>query len=122
MARGLFGEAAVPLQKAARLNPESAKDQFNAGAVLVKLEQPDAARPYFERALQLRVDYVAALTGLAELLATHPDPQKRDAARASELVSQAIATAEQNGQVELAQKIRQQAQQWSDQNKSLSCS
>jgi tetratricopeptide (TPR) repeat protein len=67
----------------------SAELHFQLGDVALAKGDPAAAAREYETALELRPDHFAANNNLAWLLATHPDPARRDSARAVALAERA---------------------------------
>ncbi len=87
---GMEGDGidALPyFRKAIAAKPDYAPAHANLGMVLSRKGYLDAARMHLERGLQHNVHVVREL---AWLLATHPDPSKRDPRRALELAAHAV--------------------------------
>ena len=79
-------------REALQFNPDSAIIYNNLGWELKGINEPDDAVVSFRKALNLNPGLVPALVGISQILATHPDPRKRQpdtaitfAARAAEL-------------------------------------
>jgi tetratricopeptide (TPR) repeat protein len=86
---GDAGAAHRNLLEAIRLAPADAKFQYHMGLVLGAQGKLDEAIDRFRAALRLQPDWPGALTTLAWLFATHPDPRYRNGAEAVKLASRA---------------------------------
>jgi tetratricopeptide (TPR) repeat protein len=85
-------EAIKCYREALQFNPDSAITYSNLGWELKRINELDDAAACFRKALRLEPDLVPVLVGMAQILATHPEPGRRDtksavgfAARAAEL-------------------------------------
>jgi Flp pilus assembly protein TadD len=88
-----FRGAAEEYSEAVRLQPENFEANFNLALALTKLGRTAGAIQYYNAALALKPETVPALQKLAWLLATDPDPQLRDAAKAVQLATRATQLA-----------------------------
>ncbi|MGC1323597.1 MAG: tetratricopeptide repeat protein [Candidatus Udaeobacter sp.] len=87
--KGRTDEAIVEYQKALQMHPESADSHANLGiAWLTKGRVRDAMAEY-TKALQISPENLAALSNLAWLLATSPDPTLRNGSEAVRLAERA---------------------------------
>ncbi len=104
-AQGRLDEAARCYRRALRLMPDQARwlkgEQHlaatannNLGVLLVEQGKFDLAMEHYEQALRLEPDMAESLFGIAWLLATHPDPERRDASKAVELAERAMGLTE----------------------------
>jgi tetratricopeptide (TPR) repeat protein len=75
--QGKSQEAIKCYREAIQFNPNSAITCSNLGWELKNIKEPDEALVYFRKAQNLNPKMVSALVGMAQILATHPDPQKR---------------------------------------------
>jgi tetratricopeptide (TPR) repeat protein len=66
----------------------------NIAYALLGQGRMDEAAGYFRKALELRPFWPPALAGMGRILATHPDPEKRDPKRAINLAEQAAKITE----------------------------
>ncbi|HSF16421.1 MAG TPA: tetratricopeptide repeat protein [Vicinamibacteria bacterium] len=87
--QGDFEEARTHFQRALELKPAYPEARRNLGLALQRLGRLEAARTQFELALQASPDWPAAQSALARILATHPDPDRRDPQRAVRLADRA---------------------------------
>lgn len=103
--QGRLDEAARCYRQALRLLPDQTlwlkRDQelaaiakSNLGLLLVAQGKLDLAMEHYEEALNLEPDMVNPLFGIAWILATHPDPERRDASKAVELAERAMGLTE----------------------------
>jgi Flp pilus assembly protein TadD len=88
-----FPGAAAEYSETLRLQPDNLEANFNLAFVLAKLGRAVEAVQYYHVVLRLKPQSVLALQQLAWLLATHPDPQIRDATEAIQLATQATQLA-----------------------------
>lgn len=85
---------------AVRIKPDYAEPHNNLGYTLMSQGRFDEASVHFRQALQARPGWELPLNGLAQILATHYDPQVRDANEAIALAEQAAeATKYQNATI-----------------------
>ena len=88
--KGRYWDAAVEAyMAAARLNPNDLPTQLNLASVLPRAGRNKEAIAHFERALELEPNSIEGLNNLAWLLATSPDSQVGDGARAVSLAERA---------------------------------
>ena len=71
-------EAIKCYREALQFNPNSAITYSNLGWELKGIKQFDDAAVCFGKALRLNPEMVSVLVGMAQILATHPDPQRRE--------------------------------------------
>ncbi len=97
--QGRLDEAVVYYRRTVQAKPDFAKAHFNLAMVLKLQGRLDEALMHYRKAIGLKPDYVAALNETARILATHPDPARRDgkqavilAERASELTGRGDVT------------------------------
>ncbi len=81
-------EALMQFEAAFRLRPD-AQSHYDLGLALTLQGKDMAAASHYETAIQMKPDWPEALNDLAWLLATTPDAQLRNGARAVELAQQA---------------------------------
>jgi tetratricopeptide (TPR) repeat protein len=81
--------AQAQVEALAARDPDAAQRQFRAGYERLRAGDGAGARLAFELALALDGDLVPALDGLAWILATDPDPARRDAEQAVALAERA---------------------------------
>jgi spermidine synthase len=87
---------AIPhLQAAARIAPGTAELHEDLGLSLAMTRHVDDALAEFREALRLAPDWPAALDRVALLLATHPEPRRRDPGEAVRLADRALRLAGQ---------------------------
>jgi Flp pilus assembly protein TadD len=72
-----------------RLNPQNVRTRLGLAAALARLGKADQARAEYRAAVALDPKWPARQGRSAWALATHPDPHKRDPARAVALAEQA---------------------------------
>jgi tetratricopeptide (TPR) repeat protein len=87
--QGKLEEALSHFQRALEIRPEYLEALNNMGLALQRLGRLDDARARFEEALRASPDWPVAQNALARILATHPDPARRDPARAVHLADRA---------------------------------
>ena len=86
---GRLNESLAQLQKALTIDPESQQAQNNLGNTLLRMARASEALAHYDKAVALAPNDVNSLNNLAWLLATSPEPQVRDGARAVELSERA---------------------------------
>ena len=79
---GRLEEAINHYRQALRAKPNDAKVHHNLGRALVIAKQLDGALEHFREAVRLKPNWPAPLTGMARILAVHPDTNVRDASEA----------------------------------------
>jgi tetratricopeptide (TPR) repeat protein len=96
IAQGRLAAAAPELERALALGVPSGELEIRArlAELWSRLGEPDRAIAEYREILRLRSDLAAAANNLAWLLATHPDPGRRDPRAALGLVRQALAAGE----------------------------
>lgn len=77
------------LQQALRITPDSFEPRIDLAAAYVRLGRGSEAIPQLEQAVRIRPDSLPALSRLAWLLATLPQSEGGDAARAVSLAQRA---------------------------------
>jgi hypothetical protein len=92
--QGRINEPASCYRQALRLKPDFADAHSNLGYVLSAQGKFDMALEHYNEALRLEPDKVTPLSGIARILATHPDPNQRDASQAVDLAERAIGLTE----------------------------
>ena len=88
--RNRMNEAIAELRQAIEIDPEYPQAYFHLGRALAFTGHPDDALDNFKEALRLEPDWVLTLNAVARLLATHPDPQRRDPQEAIRLAESAL--------------------------------
>ena len=86
---GQANESLAHLQRAVELEPNFADAHFNLGNTYLELGQAKEAISHFGRALEIAPDDTQALNNMSWILATWPDAQIRDGAKAVELAGRA---------------------------------
>ena len=86
---GKFDEAAAHFAAVLRIDPAAADAHRGLAGVLAARGETDLALTHLAQALRLRPDWPPALNQLARLLATAPQPARRNAAEAVRLAEQA---------------------------------
>ena len=76
--QGKSEEAIKCYREALQFNPNSAITYSNLGWELKGIKEFDDAVVCFRKALRLNSEMVPVLVGIAQILATHPDPQRRE--------------------------------------------
>ncbi len=99
---GRTDEALGHYRHAAARDPGLAEVQSNLGRALRSRGRWTEALPHLDRAAQLQPELPAPLVDLAWVLATHPDPERRDPERAVRLAERAAALTERGDPVALA--------------------
>jgi arylsulfatase A-like enzyme/Tfp pilus assembly protein PilF len=88
-AQGRLAEAARAFREALRVRPDYDEAHNNLGVALRLLGERDRALGHFRAALERRGDWAAPMSEIAWILATHPDPKRRDPAEALRLATRA---------------------------------
>jgi tetratricopeptide (TPR) repeat protein len=86
--QGKLDEAISHFHEALRFKPKSAEIHYNLAITLQRQGKLEEAAKHYSEALRLKPDWPPALSGLASILATHPNPAMRDANKAIELYKQ----------------------------------
>jgi tetratricopeptide (TPR) repeat protein len=87
--QGKFDEAAENFAHALRIRPDFAEAHYNLARNLSMAGKFEDALAHYRRAIKLKPDYIQALSGLAWILAAHPDPNIYDANEAVILAERA---------------------------------
>jgi tetratricopeptide (TPR) repeat protein len=87
--KGQLDRAIEHYRLALKYKPRYDVANNNLGYALLRQGNMDEAAEYFQKALDIRPFWPPALTGWARVLATHPDPKRRDAEKAISLGEQA---------------------------------
>ena len=96
--QGKLDEAVRHYRQAIRNNPDYAPAHNNLAYTLISKGLLNEAFEHFQEAMRLKPDWPSSLNGLALILATHPDPQIRNA-------DQAIALAERAAELTQHQNV-----------------
>jgi tetratricopeptide (TPR) repeat protein len=91
--QGRLYEAAQCYRQSLRLKPvkrNQAIAKSNLGIILSDQGKFDVAIEHYKEALHLEPDMAVPMFGIAWLLATHPDPEQRDASKAVDLAERAM--------------------------------
>jgi len=88
-AQNRLDEAIVHFQKVLEFSPGNAEAYNNLGIALGQAGRFDEAVDCYRKAIQLKPDWPLPMNGLAKILATHPDMNKRNAAEAIKLAERA---------------------------------
>jgi protein O-mannosyl-transferase len=91
--QGRADEAVAHLRKAQEIQPDYAEAHYNLGSALLQKGQVDEAGLQFQKLLAIQPESVVAqqsLAGIAWRLATSPNPELRNGAKALELALQSI--------------------------------
>ena len=88
-AQNNFDEAIEHFRKVLELKSDNAEAYNNLGIALSQQGKFDEAVDCYRKAIQLKPDWPLPMTGLAKILATHPDMNKRNTAEAVKLAEQA---------------------------------
>lgn len=91
MRQGKFREALSHYREALKINPHLAAAHNNLGWALMKTGRLDEGLKHFREAIRLDDDYPPALTGMALILATHPDANVHNGGKALGFVERAMA-------------------------------
>jgi Flp pilus assembly protein TadD len=95
-----FNEAIKHFRKVLELKPDNAEAYNNLGIALEQTGGFDEAIDCYRKAMQLKPDWPLPMNGLAKILATHPDVNKRNVAEAISLAERgAELTKHQNAVV-----------------------
>ncbi len=86
-----FAEAVAPLEETVRSDPATPEPRHALAVALAGAGRGREAVDQYRRTLRLAPDFVPSLSGLAWLLATHPDPGLRDGTEALTLAERAAA-------------------------------
>jgi tetratricopeptide (TPR) repeat protein len=89
VSKGKFDEAVNHYLKVVKINPEFVMGYYNLGKSLVVAGRPKEGFDNLREAIRLRHGFVPGMKELAWFLATHPDPEVRDANEALRLAEQA---------------------------------
>jgi tetratricopeptide (TPR) repeat protein len=92
--QGRLDEAANCYRQSLRLKPHQAIAESNLGTIFLEQGKFDEAIEHFKEALHSEPDMVVPLFGMAWLLATNPDPERRDASEAVDLAERAFKLTE----------------------------
>ena len=84
-----FDEAIKHFQKILELAPDNAEAYNNLGIAFEQTNKLDEAIDCYRKAMQLKQDWPLPMAGLAKILATHPDINKRNIAEAIKLAERA---------------------------------
>ena len=87
--QGRLPEAVSHFREALRIEPADAEAHNNLGLALRMMGKRDEALAHFQEALRGRPDWTAPMSEIAWILATHPDPKRRDPAQAVRLAERA---------------------------------
>ena len=87
--KGQDDETLAQFQRAVQIDPKLANAQSDLGTLLVQRGRMDEAMEHYQRALELQPTNVSFLNNLAWVLATCPNPEVRNGARAVELAQKA---------------------------------
>jgi tetratricopeptide (TPR) repeat protein len=87
---GQWDDAIADCREAIRLKPDSALAHFNLGMALLGQGKLDEAIAECREAIRLEPDSARGRNNLSWILATFPDPEVRDPARAVELARRAV--------------------------------
>ena len=87
--QGQLGEAVSHFREALGIEPDNAEAHNNLGLALRMMGRRDEAIAQFRAALSGRADWPAPMSEIAWILATHPDPKRRDPAQAVRLAERA---------------------------------
>jgi tetratricopeptide (TPR) repeat protein len=88
---GQTGESLAHLQRAVALEPNFADAHFNLGNTYLEIGQAKEALSHYDRALGIAPDDTEALNNMSWILATWPDAQIRNGAKAVDLAGRADA-------------------------------
>jgi tetratricopeptide (TPR) repeat protein len=88
--RGEIEAALQHLRAAVRYDPRNATAQANLANALFRIDRPDEALQHFRESVRLDPYEPRPLAGAAWILATHPDPERREPAEAVRLAERAV--------------------------------
>ncbi len=86
---GRVDEAIIHFQKALEHKPNIALAHLNLGIIFLQSGRTDEAMTHYELAIKSNPMEIGALNNLAWIMATNPEPSRRNGARALELAKQA---------------------------------
>ena len=87
--QGRLDEVVSHLRQELRIKPNDAGAHYSLGLRLRTAGQLDESLEHFQEAVRLKPDYPAPLNRMAWILATHPNPEVRNASQAIELAERA---------------------------------
>ena len=87
--QGQFQKSIVHFRNAVQTRPDYAEAHNNLGLALAVSGQLDNALRHFEQAFQISPNWAAPLNGMASILAEHPNPLRRNPARAIQFAERA---------------------------------
>ncbi len=87
--QGRLDEVISHLRQELRIKPNDAGAHYSLGLRLRTAGQLDESLEHFQEAVRLKPDYPAPLNIMAWILATHPNPEVRNASQAIELAERA---------------------------------
>ena len=87
--RGRLRESVQHSRRVIELDPASSQAHFNLASVYILEGAASEALQHLDRALRLQPNWVPAMNTTARILATHPDPELRNADRAVRLAQRA---------------------------------
>ncbi len=87
--KGNLSEAVEHFRKAVWMNPNLAQSHYNLGKILTITDHPGEGLEHLREAVHLSPSFVPGLKDLAWFLATHPNPEVRDADEALGLAERA---------------------------------
>jgi cytochrome c-type biogenesis protein CcmH/NrfG len=80
----------IGYRRALESNPENPAAQYGLGETLLLMGRPDQALERFREAVRLEPEHAGALTGMARVLISHPDPRARKPAEALHAAQRAV--------------------------------
>lgn len=87
--QGQFKQAIPHYRRVLQIDEDHAEGHHWLAIALGSLKQFDEAIPHFQKAIELRPTWPDPLLGLSLIFVTHPDPEKRDARKATEAAERA---------------------------------
>ncbi len=87
--QGKLDKAISHFLQALQARPDFAEAHDNLGTAFKSQSKLDKAISHFRQALQSRPNWIGPLNDMAQILATHPDPNLRDASEAIDLAERA---------------------------------